>query len=276
MNKIAVIIVTHNSQDVLPHCLEALSQQSIQADIIVVDSGSQDTSYLNNYQQINNITVLFDKNIGFSRANNRGYQVVSQAAEFVLFLNPDAFLTKDTLQQAHAFLQENKKVGCVSGRLLGFDNANRRPTGLLDSTGIFRKWYGRWYDRSQGEQDTGQYLVQEEAPALCGAFLFCRQTMLKQLSCGKNNENIIFSPDFFLYKEDIELCLRMRKSGWRLVYQPAIQVYHCRGWQKDRKQVSYQQRLAAAQSELILYNRHPSLYITWALFKYVLVRWFKI
>ncbi len=276
MNKIAVIIVTYNSQDVLPRCLDALSQQSIQADIIVVDSGSEDTSYLNNYQKNADITVLLDENIGFSRANNKGYEALSQTTEFVLFLNPDAFLTKNALQQAQTFLQENKQVGCVGGRLLGFDNKNERPTGLLDSTGIFRKWYGRWYDRSQGEQDTDQHLVQEEVPALCGAFLFCRQTLLSQLAGNKNQQAKIFDPDFFLYKEDIELCLRMRKAGWQLVYQPAIQIYHCRGWQNERKQVSYQQRLTAAQSELILYKKHPSLYITWALFKYVLVRYFKI
>ncbi len=276
MNNITVIIVTHNSQDVLPRCLEALSQQSIQSDIILVDSGSQDTSYLSNYQKSKDITVILDENIGFSRANNKGYQTVSQATEFVLFLNPDAFLTENALQQAQAFLQENKQVGCVGGRLLGFDNKNKRPTSLLDSTGVFRKWYGRWYDRSQGEQDTEQYLMQEDVPALCGAFLFCRQALLTDLSSGSNNINEIFDPDFFLYKEDIEFCLRMRKLGWRLVYQPAIQVYHCRGWQKNRKQIAYQQRLTAAQSELILYKKHPSLYIIWALYKYLLVRWLKI
>jgi GT2 family glycosyltransferase len=276
MNNIAVIIVTHNSQDVLPRCLDALSQQSIQTDIIVVDSGSRDTSYLSTYKKNRKITVILDKNIGFSRANNKGYQAVSQTTEFVLFLNPDAFLTENTLEQAQRFLQENKQVGCVGGRLLGFDNEKKQPTHLLDSTGIFRKWYGRWYDRNQGEQDTGQHLEQEKVPALCGAFLFCRQVLLTELSSDREHPNEIFDPDFFLYKEDIELCLRMRKVGWHLVYQPSIQVYHCRGWQKERKQVSYQQRLTAAQSEMLLYKKHPSLYIIWALLKYILVRWFKI
>ncbi len=276
MHKIAVIIVTHNSQDVLPRCLEALSQQSIQLDIIVADSGSKDTSYLNNFNRRANITVLCDENIGFSQANNKGYQAVSQAAEFVLFLNPDAFLTKNSLQQALNFLQNNQQVGCVGCRLLGFDNKSGCPSGLLDSTGVFRKWYGRWYDRSQGEQDTGQYLVQEDVPALCGAFLFCRQAMLRQLAGTKDQQAKIFDPDFFLYKEDIELCIRIRKAGWQLVYQPAIKVYHCRGWQKNRNHISWQQRLAAAQSELILYRKHPSLYIIWALLKYLLVRLFKI
>ena len=276
MNKITAIIVTHNSQDVLPQCLDALSQQSTQADIIVVDAGSQDTAYLESYSNSENIQVIFCENIGFSRANNQGYQAVSQTTEYILFLNPDAFLTENALQTALTFLQENKQVGCVGGRLLGFDKTNKCPTGLVDSTGVFRKWYGCWYDRSQGEQDTGQHLMQEDVPALCGAFLFCRHSMLKQLAGGKGHQARIFDPDFFLYKEDIELCLRMRKSGWRLVYQPAIQVYHCRGWQKQREQIPYNKRLIAARSELILYKKHPSIYVIWALVKYALVRWLKI
>ncbi|MCI5124778.1 MAG: hypothetical protein D3925_09945, partial [Candidatus Electrothrix sp. AR5] len=131
-------------------------------------------------------------------------------------------------------------------------------------------------DRSQGEKDRGQYPNPEDVPALCGAFLFCRQSMLAQLSLDRSSSAAVFDPDFFLYKEDIELCLRINKLGWRIVYHPGIQVYHCRGWQKERQQIPYQQRLTAAKSELLLYKKHPSLYILWAWFKYLLVRWLKI
>lgn len=172
MSEIAVIIVTHNSQDVLPRCLDALSQQTIPTDIILVDSGSKDISYLDTYRKKPGIRIILGENIGFSRANNRGYRAVSQAADFILFLNPDAFLTENTLEKSISFLQENEKIGCVGARLLGFNKNSGLPTNLLDSTGVFRKWYGCWYDRSQGEKDRGQYPIPEDVPALCGAFLF--------------------------------------------------------------------------------------------------------
>ena len=276
MSSVAVIIVTYNSQDVLSRCLDALCQQTIQADIVLVDSGSKDISYLDAYRQQSGIRVILEENIGFSRANNIGYQAVSQTAQFILFLNPDAFLTENTLEKSLSFLQENEKIGCVGARLLGFDKNSELPTNILDSTGVFRKWYGCWYDRSQGEKEKGQYPNPEDVPALCGAFLFCRQAMLAQLSLDRSSGTAVFDPDFFLYKEDIELCLRIRKAGWRIVYYPKIQVYHCRGWQKSRQQIPYQQRLTAAKSELLLYKKHPSLYIAWALSKYLLVRWLKI
>lgn len=280
MAEIAVIIVTHNSQDVLPHCLDALNRQqtrqTISVDIVLVDSGSKDVSYLAAYRERAGIKVILAENIGFSRANNLGCQAVSQTAEFILFLNPDTFLAENALQKALEVLQENEEIGCTGARLLGFDRKRGVPTGLLDSTGVFRKWYGCWYDRSQGEKETGQYSVPEDVPALCGAFLFCRQAVLAQLTLEQSDCTAVFEPDFFLYKEDIELCLRIRKLGWRIVYHPEIKGYHCRGWQKNRQRIPYQQRLTAARSELILYKKHPSFYICWAVFKYLLVRWLKI
>ncbi|MCI5142292.1 MAG: glycosyltransferase family 2 protein [Candidatus Electrothrix sp. ATG1] len=276
MVEIAVIIVTHNSQDVLPRCIEALEQQTKRLEIIIVDSGSKNVRYLDAYRKKYGIRIILKENIGFSRANNIGYQAVSQAAKSILFLNPDAFPAPNSIEKAHTFLIENENTGCVGGRLLGYDINSDCPTDLLDSTGVFRKWYGCWYDRSQGDADKGQFVNQEDVPGACGAFLFCRRTMLEQVALRNDDKIAIFDPDFFLYKEDIELCIRIRKAGWRIVYHPEISVFHCRGWKKDRQHVPYPQRLTAAQSELLLYNKHPSPYIIWALFKYLLVRWLKI
>ena len=93
--------------------------------------------------------------------------------------------------------------------------------------------------------------------------------MLEQVALERG---VVFDPDFFLYKEDIELCLRIRKTVWKIVYVPGILVYHCRGWGK-RREMPYEQRLLAARSELLLYVKHPSGYMIWAVAKYVLVRW---
>ncbi|MCI5208414.1 MAG: glycosyltransferase, partial [Candidatus Electrothrix sp. ATG2] len=81
MVEIAVIIVTHNSQDVLPRCIEALEQQTKRLEIIIVDSGSKNVRYLDAYRKKYGIRIILKENIGFSRANNIGYQAVSQAAK---------------------------------------------------------------------------------------------------------------------------------------------------------------------------------------------------
>ncbi len=269
-HSLTTIIVTHNSDTVLGRCMAALEQQTVQpAAAVIVDSGSKNTAYLRPYQERAGCAVLLEENIGFSRANNLGWQAVGEHADIVLFLNPDAFPAPDSIERALAFLAENEKVGCVSGRLLGFDMQRNQPTGLLDSTGVFRTWFGRWHDRDQGQPDCGQHRLREHVPALCVAFFCCRKTALESIALpGK----AVFDPDFFLYKEDIELCLRLRKKGWQLVYLPEIRVHHCRGWQQDRQRIPYHLRLTAALSELRLYKKHPSPYMLWALAKYLLVR----
>ena len=272
MNRTAVIIVTHNSQPVLGQCLASLEKQTVKPDsIVIVDSGSADIGYLESCHN-DQISIHKEKNIGFSQANNLGYQSIDPATDFVLFLNPDGFPAPSSIELAVDFFNQNKDVGCIGGRLLGFDCAQQKATNTIDSTGVFRKWYGRWYDRDQGEVDNGQHSTQQDVPAACGAFLFCRNAMLDQVALA---DGVVFDPAFFLYKEDIEFCLRIRKTGWRIVYLPEIRALHCRGWQ-GRQQIPYQLRMTAVRSELLLYQKHPSPYIIWALSKYALVRWLRV
>ncbi len=264
-----VIIVTHDSQAVLPRCLEALSRQTRRPDrLIIVDSGSQDRSYLADLSKGEETLVLLRQNAGFSAANNIGMQALPQKTDgMVAFLNPDTFLQPDNLAVAVAALKEHPEAAIVGGRLSGYDPVAGQPTQRLDSTGIFRKWYGRWYDRGQGEEERGQYLHKQLVPAVCGALLCCRLEALAGFS-GTG----VFNERFFLYKEDIELSLRLRSHGWQLLYQPRLRAYHCRGWNRQRQTIPYALRLQAAWSEILLYLEHPSPYMAWAAMKYLLVR----
>lgn len=266
---VSVIIVTHNSAQVLPRCLEALDRQTMPVEsIVIVDCGSTDTTYLERLQNKNGLVLLKTDNIGFGRANNLGLASIKQLSGMILFLNPDTFVYSDSIARASHILQNNDRTGAVTGKMLGFDPILGKPTDMLDSTGIFRKWYGRWYDRGQGESDTGRYDSASVIPAACGAFLFCRAEALMSLA-GRGT----FDEDFFLYKEDIELSLRLRQRGWQIIYDPALRAYHCRGWQKDRQQVPHSLRRMAAWNEVLLYRKHPSPYIIWAVLKYLLVKY---
>jgi GT2 family glycosyltransferase len=268
---IYVIIVTHNSAEVLPSCLAALDCQTRRADmVIVVDSGSTDSDYLKPLQEKFAFNCIEKENIGFARANNLGISVLPQISGTVVFMNPDTYLLPDALARAEAILASHQDVAVVGGKLLAYDLLKQCPTGRLDSTGIFRLWYGRWIDRGQGEEDSGQYDSASLVPAVCGALMCCRLQTLLLLPEG------VFDEKFFLYKEDIELCLRLRENGWKLLYDPTIMAYHCRGWQTKRSRVPYALRRMAAENEVCLYKKHRSPYILWALFKYLLVKYLHI
>ena len=270
MSKTAIIIVTHNAEKVIDYCLDAVGAQSVLAEqVVVVDSGSHDNRYLEKVEQNETVSSLVrQENIGFSRANNLGFAHVKDDIDYVLFLNPDTLVSRDGIHLAIKHMESHPGAGAITGRLRGYDFKRAEATGLLDSTGIFRKWYGRWYDRGQGEEDEAQYLTGEDIPAACGAFLFCRVEALRQAALSDRS---IFDEDFFLYKEDVELCLRLRKKSWLVRYVPEISIFHGRGWQEDRKKMSRNLRKTAARSEILLYKKHPSPYILWAWLKYFLV-----
>ena len=270
MARIAVIVVTHNSEPYLDRCLRAVRAQAGEPHLTVVDSGSASTTYLEVIEAWGQIRLIRTGNIGFARANNLGYIGCPEEAEFIVFLNPDAFVGEGLFARAMEIMAARPLVGCLTGRLLGYDIALDRPTGLIDSAGVFRRWYGRWYDRGQGELDQGQYDAEEGVPAGCGALLFCRRAALEQVILAGCS---VFDPGFFLYKEDIELSLRLRAGGWAILYHPELTAHHCRGWNPDRRAMAREQRLAAAASEVLLYRRHPSIHMLWALAKYLLVRW---
>jgi N-acetylglucosaminyl-diphospho-decaprenol L-rhamnosyltransferase len=267
-----VIIVTHNSAEELDVCLVHLEKQTIPIKgLAIVDSGSTDPHSLDDIYQLAGMKTIKTENVGFSKANNIGFkQIVADREGMVVFMNPDTFLPPDYLAQAINVLNENPGAAVVSGKLLGYDLKNMKPTGMIDSTGIFRHWYGRWYDRGQGQNDRGQYDLIAAPPALCGALMCCRLKALEPF------HGDVFDPDFFLYKEDIELCLRLRSAGWTLVYDPRLIAHHCRGWAKKRQKMSYDLRLMAARNEVLLYRKHPAPTMVWALLKLFLVRIFHL
>jgi N-acetylglucosaminyl-diphospho-decaprenol L-rhamnosyltransferase len=267
----AVIIVTHNSMPYIDKCMQCVRCQTLPpAQVIIIDSGSACTNYLEAYQKEQNTQVYFSqKNIGFCQGNNIGLSLVQENIEHILFLNPDAFLSPPFLEQAVYYMNENPKLGALSGLLLGYDMALDRPTHKIDSSGIFRTWYGRWYDRDQGLDYRPEYYISESVPALCGALMFCRKKALESALLGPHEA---MDEAFYMYKEDIDLSLRLRGKGWDLQMLPHLIAYHCRGWQKDRKQVSRTLRLLSAKNEMKLFARLRSPCIFYSMLKYCAVK----
>ena len=230
---VTAILVTHNSQDVVGRALSALlAGDEVPQRIIVVDSGSDDLLYLANldFGPSAGKMVTAGANVGFCVGNNLGLPL-AEPADDVLLLNPDAFVSPAFLRDSRSFLAHNPQVGAVGPKLCGFDLATDAPTGLIDSAGVFQTAWGRFYDRGQRERDQGQYDRTEDAVALCGAALLLRRTALDQVLLSGQ----VFDPAFFMYKEDIDLAIRLQRAGWRTVYFPQATVLHCRGWKADRR-----------------------------------------
>lgn len=270
--KTAVIIVTHNSQKFIHKALNCLEQQTKKPDLtIVVDSGSTDRSYLDFLKNKPSVKLLFAGNdIGFCKGNNIGFKEVPDHFDYVMLLNPDAFLTPHFVEEAALFMEKNSRCAVLTGTLLGYDIEKDAPTGRYDSTGIVRHFYGAWRDRDQGSLvDKKKSFKEEEVEAICGALMFIR---IKSIE-----EDFLFDVGFFMYKEDIDLSLRLRKKGWNLIYNPHLSAYHCRGWNPDRKKMPKAFRLLSAKNELkIHYKMRSPIGMAYSSCKYLAVQLFNL
>jgi len=270
---VAVIIVTYNSGLVLKRCIDSLMKQSRRPDtVIVVDNCSSDASYLDFLKEIPNCQLLkLPRNEGFCGGNNRGF-AIARGYEYILFLNPDAFLAKRFIEEATCIMNDpvNSRVGALSGALLGFDVAEDRPTGRLDSTGIFQTWYGKWYDRGQGaayptgDQESARL---ESVPALCGALMFCRPRALEEVTIRRTE---IFDSTFFMYKEDIDLSLRLRRRGWIVAYCAYLHCHHARGW-AGRSAMAPFSKYLSARNELRICLRNRARGFAYSSIKFLYV-----
>lgn len=255
----SVIIVTHNSEQFLAKVLHALEEQTTQpAQVLLVDSGSQNLSYLYEARTTLPIKVIeVGRNVGFCAANNIGMENLHPSSDTVFFLNPDAFPFSDFIEKATSYIREHSDCAAITGKTFGYDILADKPSGVYDTTGIFQTWYGKWYDRAQGRQIGGsEYNIPSRVPAICGAVFFARRAAIEQVLINRRE---VFDESFYMYKEDVDLSLRLRKSGWKLIYHPNLCAYHCRGWSQNRRDMSRQVRLCSAKNELRLQWREKKM-----------------
>ncbi len=272
--KVGVIVVTHNSEKFIAKNMEHLARQSHPPHaIVIVDSGSTDPEYLTPFQQRPNVRLICKaEDVGFARGNNLGAFEMLSDFDYILFLNPDAFLGENFLEAALEFMgdESNTRVAAMTPTLLGYDIARDEPTGRIDSTGIFRTWYGRWYDRNQGASVDGLSFSHqsENVPAVCGALIFARTRALREVLLRGRE---VFDETFFMWKEDIDLSLRLRRAGWELMYVPLLVAHHCRGWDTNRLKMSRNDRLLSARNDIRICWGMRSPYLLYALLKYTYV-----
>jgi GT2 family glycosyltransferase len=230
----AVVVSTNDDARILRAVIDALmAGDAVPRRVALVDNNSRDTSVHEEAEQTYRGVELVRQsdNVGFCAANNAGIRVVDDC-RYVLILNPDAVVTPTFLGAAVAFMDDHPDVGAMNPKLLGLDGATLQPTGLIDAVGIFWTWYGKSYDRGQGVHDEGQYDgMATDVPALCAAAMLCRRDALLDLDDASG----IFDESFFVFKDDLDLSLRLRKRGWRTMLVPSTVVYHCRQNKQSRR-----------------------------------------
>jgi GT2 family glycosyltransferase len=252
--RVSIVVVSWNAREHLLACLSALAARvTLPHEVVVVDNASADGSAAAVRARFPAVTLIENAdNPGFSRANNQGFRATR--APYVLVLNPDAEAAPGAVEAMAALLDARSEVGVVGPR-------TRYPDGRIQvsfgpAPAPRAEWAQRRLVRGVRRGDP-LWLAHAEAAAarehepawVSASCLMARRTALDAVSG--------FDEGFFLYQEDVDLCLRVRKAGWRIVFTPAAEAVHHLGASMSRTPA--EAALAYHRSHLRLYRKHAGL-----------------
>ena len=245
--KLSVVIVNYNVRTYLTACLDSvkIALDGIESEVFVVDNNSTDDSVdtiRNDYSWVHLINNI--ENLGFSKANN--IAIRQSKGEYVLLLNPDTKVDKDTLKGVVSFMDEHPDAGGAGLKMFLGDGTiapeSRRavPTPLVSAMkmlGFTKRYYMSHLPWDQPAK----------IEVVSGAFFMLRREALNQVG--------LLDEDFFMYGEDIDLSYRLLKGGWENWYLP-YSIIHYKG--KSTQKSDYRYVHIFYQAMLIFFRKHYS------------------
>jgi GT2 family glycosyltransferase len=199
--------VAYHSGPALARCLDTLRHDVPEANVIVVDNGGSENDIEAGWERLH--VVAPEENLGFAAGANRG--AAETGDDVLVFLNPDTVVAPGALRRLAKRL-EDPAIGIAMARL----QLLQRP-GVLNSGGTAVHVSGlAWAGRFGEPADEIREL--EDVPAASGAALAIRRETFDAL--GR------FTPELFMYQEDVELSWRAHLNGLRVVVDPRADVFH--------------------------------------------------
>jgi GT2 family glycosyltransferase len=224
LTAVAICIVIHDDAADLSGCLESVAAlRHRPLEIVVVDCDSQDggleTARAHAPAGIPFQAVALGANLGFAGGMNAAF--ARTRSPFVLTLNADARPAPDYVTRLLERAGAHPRVGAVTGRLVRPEQEGQRR---LDACGMHLTPNWRHLDRGSGEVDRGQFAEPEKVFGATGAASLFRREALDDAAV----DGEIFDPRFHSFREDAELCFRLRERGWEVIYEPLAVAEHRR------------------------------------------------
>jgi N-acetylglucosaminyl-diphospho-decaprenol L-rhamnosyltransferase len=250
---ICAVVVNWETPEYTVRAVQAVLDDGLQPDqVVIVDNGSNDASYDRIKDALPGCLVLrLEENVGYARAANLGAR--SRKAESYLLINNDAFVHRAGSVLALARGLENPSVGIVSARVLRQDltlqpivAAFQTPgVALVRASGLSRWIPNRW------QPDWGTYWDQtyaREVQAVSTVAVLVRAETWEQL--GGFDERMYF------YGEDIDLCVRARRAGWKVWFTPDAEFVHIGGGSTSTRWSNLSRCEQIGRSEAMMMRRN--------------------
>jgi len=227
--EVSVVIVTYRCARLLDDCLRSLEAQrgEVAIEVLVVDNASGDgtaSSAMRDHPWVD--VEALDENLGFARANNRAIRRARGRA--VLILNPDTVLPAGALRACLDRLWQDDDIGVLSPRLVDpagrLDRRCKRGFPTLWSSFCYFTGLDRRFTGPRSTRYTMGSLPEDRAgdiESVSGAFMLMPRAVLGEVG--------MFDERYFMYAEDMDLCLRTIEHGYRVHYWPSVDVIHIGG-----------------------------------------------
>lgn len=263
---LSVIYVSYNTRELLLHSLDlvveglqhaaqggrlSLDARAISRgyEIIVVDNASSDGSAAAVRRYFPEVRLVQNEfNRGFAAANNQAIEV--SQGRYLLFLNPDTLVRGNTTTELIRFMDRYPRAGVVTCRLLNPDGSLqhsgfRFPSLWMTFFDLFPTSHRLRNSRLNGRYPLKAYLGAFEIDHPLGAFMLVRREVIDRVGP--------FSEDYFMYCEEIDWCIRIKRDRWRIFCQPQAEAVHLGG--QSTRQLPDQMFTELFRSRLILFRK---------------------
>lgn len=228
---LSIIIVAFNVKELMERCINHIRQSNdhLQKEIIYVDNGSNDDTVAMIRSKFPEVYIIESPiNLGFIGANNLGYK--KAIGKYILLLNSDAFLGPNTLTDLVGFMESTPDCGVVGCKAIGgngkmLSSIRYFPTPwriFLLKTGLNRV-FNCVQEINPDNIDASKI---QECDWVTGCCLLIRKQIVEDLG-------VLLRPELFMYNDDNDLCLRVKKLGWKVYYHPT-EIIHLSGFNNDK------------------------------------------
>ncbi|MBW4081580.1 glycosyltransferase family 2 protein [Paenibacillus sp. S150] len=233
---VSIIILNYNTCRLTMDCLRSVydSETKFFYEIILIDNNSRDDSVERISREFPDVLLIANsENVGFARGNNQGMEVAS--GRYVLLLNSDTVIRKDTLETMLEFMDSRPDLGASGCKVIlpdgSLDKACKRGFPTPAASFYYAFGFSKLFpDRPRFNGYQLGYLDPDQAypvDCLVGAFMLVRRQTIDQVG-GLDGE-------FFMYGEDLDWCFRIKEAGWGIYYYPQTSIVHLKGGSARRR-----------------------------------------
>lgn len=219
--EVCIIVLNWERYELTKECVHSLTNlQYPKYRIIVVDNGSSTCTVEKLRKEFDGEIDLIEnsENLGFSGGNNVGIrQALISGARYIMILNNDTRVHPAFLFPLIRALRSSTRVGAVTPKIYSL----HEPDRIWASGGQIRWWLGQAKSRGRGQLDHGQFDQAQSVDYGTGCCLLFDRRALEEVG--------LLDERYFAYWEDTDWCMRARRAGFSIWYEPESHIWHAGG-----------------------------------------------